>query len=654
MSLRFEQPGGTGTPWDDARGRTNDRIIGWRPSRDAASGTRHLRRPKQLIGFLLTAAMLATLLASTRGYSQDDVSPAGQKYLDEATQVKLTANNMNDLEKVIQLCETAVSNGLDADNERFAKLLLTSTLYEHASRISDAIFERDPPSPRWARLRQFAMRDLEKVLTYDPSHGEAQLLIARLQTLPGGDRNRGRLAAGEAVKLLVDDDRRRSRALVMRANFTAEEPQRLEDYAEAIRLDESNEDAWRSRGLYHLARGDHAAAAEDFFKLLEIDPEDISALQAVAESLTNQEKFDEALKFAQQAIELNPESSVAYMLRARIQALRNDLPSAIADLDQALKIQPSDVMALMMRARIRFQQGEPDAASSDVERVLEVRPGLPQAILMRSVLATADGRYSDAIDDVQQLLRLDPQNAELQFQLAALYMEERRPSKSIDIYSSVLSDDGDNFDARRYRAETLLSVGRHAEAVSDYDTVLKSEPNDSRLLNNLAWVLATSPQDAVRDGKRAVELATRACEETKYGQSHILSTLAAAYAETGDFESATEWSGKAVEQGKKEIEEASDEARRKQLVEQLEQLENELKSYQERKPWRELQTIEEKPDPPGPQADDLVIGGTDSAGDEKTPGSKSETNEKPDAENESDEEGQPEKPQGRDVEGGGR
>ena len=61
---------------------------------------------------------------------------------------------------------------------------------------------------------------------------------------------------------------------------------------------------------------------------------------------------------------------------------------------------------------------------------------------------------------------------------------------------------------------------------------------DEGLLNNLAWVLATSPDDKLRDGKRAIELATKAAEVSNYETPHVLSTLAAAYAETGDFEKA--------------------------------------------------------------------------------------------------------------------
>ncbi len=101
-------------------------------------------------------------------------------------------------------------------------------------------------------------------------------------------------------------------------------------------------------------------------------------------------------------------------------------------------------------------------------------------------------------------------------------------------------------------------------------------PDDDHVLNNLAWLLATSPDAKLRNADRAIKLAKKACELTDYEQSHVLSTLAAGYAEKGDFATAVKWSKKAVDLGEGEIKE---------------QLKEELKSYQQGKPWRE------KPEP---------------------------------------------------------
>jgi hypothetical protein len=100
------------------------------------------------------------------------------------------------------------------------------------------------------------------------------------------------------------------------------------------------------------------------------------------------------------------------------------------------------------------------------------------------------------------------------------------------------------------------------------------------VLNNLAWLLATSPGDDARDGKRAVELATKDCEVTEWEEAHIISTLADAYAEIGDFDNARTYSKQAVEDG----------TGSEQVTEQLAA---ELESYEAAAPWRERQTMEE-------------------------------------------------------------
>jgi Tfp pilus assembly protein PilF len=88
------------------------------------------------------------------------------------------------------------------------------------------------------------------------------------------------------------------------------------------------------------------------------------------------------------------------------------------------------------------------------------------------------------------------------------------------------------------RGSTLSSQGKYAEAVQFYRSVLKDQPNQPALLNNFAWLLASCPDAAFRNGPEAVRLATRACELTSYGQPVAIGTLAAAQAEAGDFPAA--------------------------------------------------------------------------------------------------------------------
>ena len=130
---------------------------------------------------------------------------------------------------------------------------------------------------------------------------------------------------------------------------------------------------------------------------------------------------------------------------------------------------------------------------------------------------------------------------------------------------------------------TYRNHGKHAEAIADFNKALELQPENSGILNNLAWVLATSPDDKLRDADRSIQLGAKACEVTGYKAPHILSPLASGYAEKGDFETAVKWSSKAVELS---------------TGDSKDQLRKELESYQQKKVWREKQEAEEKPSPP--------------------------------------------------------
>lgn len=518
----------------------------------------------------------------------------GQADLDKAIELQVTARTLGDLEKVAKFCESALKKGLDEANQTFAKQVLSSTLYKHAEQLCGPVLDRTPPDPRWPLLRQLALKDLDKAVELNPTLGEAHLLLARLHALPGGDAQRGAQAAGTAVNLFEDNKKQKAAALVLRGSFREKGEDRLKDYGLAIETDPGNADAWQARALVYLEQGQADKAIEDYHSLLKQNENNFEAHLALAEALTNIEKYAEALPHAEKAIQLKPNSSQGYTMRARLKVLKEDIDGALTDLDQAIKNDPKDLQALVIRARLYLTQDNIAAAKDDVERVLLIAPGLAQGVLMRSLIYAEEGRLGDAIADVQSLLKVDPKNVPWRMQLAGYYIKDRRPSKALDIFTKILAEDEDNFLARQARADTLLSTGKHAEAIADFEILLKQKPEDDGVLNNFAWVLATSPEDKLRDGQRAIKLATKACEVTEYKKPHILSTLAAAYAETGDFETAKKWSGKAVELGVKD-------------KEVDEQLKKELESYQQKKPWRERQTVEEKADPVQPRRGDFEV-----------------------------------------------
>ena len=87
----------------------------------------------------------------------------------------------------------------------------------------------------------------------------------------------------------------------------------------------------------------------------------------------------------------------------------------------------------------------------------------------------------------------------------------------------------------------------YERAVRDYNKVIKLDPDSAWVCNNLAWILATCPEPRIRDGAEAVRLAERGCGLTDNRAPELLDTLAAAYAELGQFDRAVKTAEKAIQ-----------------------------------------------------------------------------------------------------------
>lgn len=124
------------------------------------------------------------------------------------------------------------------------------------------------------------------------------------------------------------------------------------------------------------------------------------------------------------------------------------------------------------------------------------------------------------------------------------------------------------------RADLYKKMGDYRAAARELTQQTKISPSDAGSWNDLAWLRATAPASDVRDGKTAVRFATRACELTAWKKAGYLDTLAASYAEAGDFEAAVKYQTQALNTGFHPREEREEYAAR-------------LARYRARKPYRQ-------------------------------------------------------------------
>lgn len=531
----------------------------------------------------------------TKPTGAQSASDDGQADLDEAMIRRIDAETPKQLQAVITLLESALAKGLSEESQAFAKKMVGSIRLERAQGIIAELTQGGGVRAR--QLRSEALQSLRSAIESDPGLVEAHLLIARLNLLPEGDLEEARRSAGRAVELLANDPKAQSNAYLVRALCQAEDEARKADFDLAVQADPASSEARQARALNRLRTEDVAGAVEDFTVVFKQDPTNQAVAQVIVEQLVSLGRTEDALELLGEAIEASPSEGL-HRLRGLIYRAEGKEDEALAEFGKALELQPKDAISLLQRAEISLGRGDVKAAKGDLEQAIRVEPRVADsvaAVRVRCYIAVEEGRLADAINDMSLIVQASSDDPFWKLQLASLYVQDNRPRKAIELTTEILQADPDNTSALRSRADTLLGLGQHAEAIRDYDRAIELGVDNpalrSGILNNLAWVLATSTQDGLRNGSRSVQLGKEAAELTEFKEPHILSTLAAAYAETGDFDEAVKWSGKAVELA------------RELGHDQLEQLEQELQSFKDKKPWREKQETKENKAPLLPPED---------------------------------------------------
>lgn len=225
---------------------------------------------------------------------------------------------------------------------------------------------------------------------------------------------------------------------------------------------------------------------------------------------------------------------------------KGEVDQAIVQYQWALNINSNCAEAALDLGDALRQKGQIDQAMALYERALQIKPRMADA---RADLGTAFrelGRLGDAIAQYQEALQINPADAKTHFDLGNVYLQQGRSQEAAEQYGMAIQYDPLYEKAFNNLGTAFLREGRLGEAIAQFKKAVELKDDDPDARNNLAWLLATSADNSLRDGSQALELARRVNDQTAGTNALYLHTLAAALAETGRFGDAIQIAGHAI------------------------------------------------------------------------------------------------------------
>lgn len=296
----------------------------------------------------------------------------------------------------------------------------------------------------------------------------------------------------------------------------------------------------------------------------------------------------------------NPRSWMSHHNLGVLLQAQGHLAEAAACYQKVVELKPDHYETQLNYANILVATGYPKEALSHYEKSLALRPDSPDTCYALACALLKLGRFEDASTRLRSALQHNTERADMWSALGSARFYAGDAQEAVTCYEKALKLTPDHVDTLNNLGNTLMTLHREHDAIvyfqkataadpratsahislgnafrilhryrearAELETALTLQPGNITLLMQYAWLLATCPDDATRDGNQALALARQAVQNTGGNQPIILQALAAAYAETKHFPEAITVAEKALDLAKRQ---SGNSALSTQLTEQL-------------------------------------------------------------------------------------
>ena len=309
-------------------------------------------------------------------------------------------------------------------------------------------------------------------------------------------------------------------------------------FERALQVTQRNARATIMVGTFLADDGKIDDAIAQYREALSIRPDDPEAHFFLARAYEGLGKLDRAAEEYNQALWYKPLQERTHIFLGVLRAKQGRTDEAAAHYRAALAINPESAPAENDLARLLHSQGKLDEAIAHYANALRFDPNLAQAHNNLGVLLLQQGKVAEGAAQLREAVRLNPDDAESQYNLASALVQQQQWREGAGLLEKLAPARKDDANLYYQLAVAKAHLGQTRDAMSEYARALLLRPDYPEALDGLSWLLATDPRSELRNGPQALQMSSLACDLTVRKQPAMLATLAAAYAENGQFTNA--------------------------------------------------------------------------------------------------------------------